>query len=171
MQSGVRSRVHVQNLHPNANLLPIHGVAFLCSQLLSIITWKLKLDFDQDNYVTSYMILRHDLFTMRLQNQDSFPRRWHGVLKFSRAPRELKGKLILFVKKQAWFSNCVLIAPKALLCSLHCILPRSYGVIAVDSSHSHNVFTVLARRSWYTQVVFPRRSHRAQARLSGTALT
>ena len=71
----------------------------------------------------------------------------------------------------------VLIASKVLMPSSHCILSRSYGVLACNSLRSRDVFTLLARRfhfSCATLLVYAVRFHGlciAFSRRSGTALT
>ena len=84
-------------------------------------------------------------------DQEVFPRRLHEVLKFSRTPRKLQGKIHHLRNNEAMASSSrphgVLVASNALLRSTHCILSRSCGVLGCVSSRLHDVFTALARRS------------------------
>ena len=103
---------------------------------------------------------------MPLSDQKGFPRLWHGVHKFSSAPRELQGKTILFVKGKPWRPHRVLIV---LLRSSHCVLPRFYGGQACDSKRLHDFHCACAALLMYTLRFHGVRT--ALPRRSGTALT
>ena len=77
-----------------------------------------------------------------------------NFLNFSRTPRELQEKMILFVKKsKPWRPHGVLMASSSRPRRSYGVLTAFCGVLCGVPWSLHDVFTVFARRSW--------RSHRA----------